>query len=196
MKENQVRTATYKRVLDPKIYVASLSDYNDGELHGVWIDLDGKTVDDIQQEIDSMLAASPFAHSDFARAHGLTAEEYAIHDHEGFGGNTVGEWTNIDAIAAMAELICEHDQAGAAFFAHADDYGWAIREFSDRYRGQWPNFSEFAQELFDDVSSDVVAAAADNDYLVIDYDRFARDIASDYAIVSTPESVFVFDAAH
>ena len=188
---------TTTRKLEPKIWVASLVDYNNGELHGAWIDLDGKTVTDIQEEIATMLEASPFAHSNFAKTHGLTAEEFAIHDHDGFGGVPVGEWTSIETIENMAALICEHDLAGAAFLAHSDDYGWENHDFANRYRGEWSSFQEFAQELFEDVNSDVVAAAANNDYLTVNYGRFARDIASDYATVNTPtHSVHIFDASY
>jgi antirestriction protein len=41
-----------------RIYVASLADYNNGLLHGEWIDLDGKDADDVQGEIAAMLRAS------------------------------------------------------------------------------------------------------------------------------------------
>jgi UDP:flavonoid glycosyltransferase YjiC (YdhE family) len=42
-----------------QIYVASLSDYNAGILHGKWIELEGKTTDEIQKEIEQILAESP-----------------------------------------------------------------------------------------------------------------------------------------
>ena len=41
----------------PYVYIASLSDYNNGTLHGVWIFAD-QEADDIQEEISEMLAAS------------------------------------------------------------------------------------------------------------------------------------------
>ena len=46
----------------PSIYVAPLSDYNNGILHGVWIDFD-KCNDalDVWQAVNTMLAASPSA---------------------------------------------------------------------------------------------------------------------------------------
>lgn len=42
----------------PRIYVASLSDYNAGELHGIWIDVDQMDAEDMQEEINKMLLAS------------------------------------------------------------------------------------------------------------------------------------------
>ena len=58
-----------------RIYVAGLAAYNAGHLHGVWIDATLE-LDDIQGQVDAMLAASPVE----------DAEEYAIHDFEGFDG--------------------------------------------------------------------------------------------------------------
>jgi len=60
---------------DINIYVADLSAYNNGILHGIWINaLD--EVDEIQDQINAMLEKSPEEY----------AEEYAIHDYEGFDG--------------------------------------------------------------------------------------------------------------
>ena len=52
-----------------RIYVADLAAYNAGYLHGVWIDA-SQDLEDIQAQVDTMLAASPVK----------GAEEYAIHD--------------------------------------------------------------------------------------------------------------------
>jgi antirestriction protein len=44
----------------PRIYVACLSAYNNGHLHGRWIDAD-RDADDIRKDIKSMLSQSPMA---------------------------------------------------------------------------------------------------------------------------------------
>ena len=41
-----------------RIYVACLAAYNSGHLHGQWIDAD-QSADDIQEEVNAMLASSP-----------------------------------------------------------------------------------------------------------------------------------------
>src|SRR5581483_3902347 len=64
----------------PRIYVASLADYNAGRLHGVWIDA-AQEPDDLQLHINAMLARSTEP----------IAEEWAIHDFEGFNGLHLGE---------------------------------------------------------------------------------------------------------
>lgn len=43
-----------------RIYVASLSDYNNGHLHGRLVDLDGLDVDDVKNEIADLLGGSKY----------------------------------------------------------------------------------------------------------------------------------------
>ena len=82
--------------MNPKIYVACLSSYNSGKLHGKWIDA-AQDADDIQSEIDEMLEASPVA----------DAEEFAIHDFEDFGGMSIGEYESIENVSKLAIAIEE-----------------------------------------------------------------------------------------
>jgi antirestriction protein len=58
----------------PRIYVACLAAYNSGYLHGQWINADQPAAK-IFAEIRDMLQASPES----------GAEEWAVHDYEGFG---------------------------------------------------------------------------------------------------------------
>ena len=87
---------------NPRIYVACLAAYNNGHLHGAWIDAD-QDADDIRDEISAMLARSPIK----------DAEEYAIHDYEGFEGVTVREYASIEGVARMGAFIAEHGALGA-----------------------------------------------------------------------------------
>ncbi len=79
--------------MTPRIYVASLSDYNAGRLHGVWIDADSD-VDVMAEQVAAMLAESRHQ----------PAEDYAIHDHEGFPVR-IGEFTSLREIAEIMEAI-------------------------------------------------------------------------------------------
>lgn len=103
-----------------RIYVACLAAYNSGILHGAWIDTEGKDADELSEEVNAMLAASPIA----------GAEEFAIHDHEGFGG-LLGEYSSLSEVAELDELLEEH---GDAFLAFLKAFGVS--------RGQWDKFSE------------------------------------------------------
>ncbi|MDN5536117.1 antirestriction protein ArdA, partial [Comamonas sp.] len=68
-----------------RIYVADLAAYNAGYLHGVWIDATLE-LDDIQAQVDYMLAASPVE----------GAEGCAIHDFEGFDSYRLGEYEGLE----------------------------------------------------------------------------------------------------
>ena len=61
-----------------RIYVADLAAYNSGVLHGVWIDAT-QEVDEIQAQINKLFKTSPVEY----------AEEFAIHDYEGFGSLSI-----------------------------------------------------------------------------------------------------------
>src|SRR5687767_8165427 len=93
----------------PSIYVASLSDYNAGTLHGRWIDAT-QDAEDIQAEVQDMLSKSTEPH----------AEEWAIHDYEGFEGLKLSEWESFEKVSEVAQAIEEH---GPAFAAYVDNEG-------------------------------------------------------------------------
>src|SRR5947209_5812596 len=95
----------------PRIWVASLADYNNGRLHGRWINA-ARDESVLQADIDSMLAASPLT-----AATGEPAEEWAIHDYDGFGSLRIDEHENLGWISQVAKGIARH---GPAFAAYAD----------------------------------------------------------------------------
>ena len=84
-----------------RIYVACLAAYNNGKLHGAWIDAT-QDLDDIQDQINQMLADSPEP----------DAEEYAIHDYEGFDGYGLSEYEGIQSVHEIACFIEEHPEIG------------------------------------------------------------------------------------
>lgn len=121
----------------PRIYVACLAAYNNGRLHGVWIDA-ARDAWELWGDIRAMLLASPEA----------GAEEYAIHDCEGFGGVRIAESEGIDRVAAIAAFIVEHGALGAAVLDHCDDDLEEAREaITDRYLGMHTSLVDYMQEL-------------------------------------------------
>ena len=121
----------------PSIYVASLSDYNAGRLHGAWIDAD-QSAEDLQAAISEMLAASPEP----------GAEEWAIHDFEGFGALRLGEYENIEHVAALARGIAEHGPAFAAFANFVGlDADELFESFEDCYLGPWESTTDVRRGL-------------------------------------------------
>ena len=80
----------------PRFFAASLSDYNNGILHGEWIDASAD-VSAMRAEVDEMLTRSP-SHALF----GEPAEEWVIADSDGFVG-VLDAHTTVEEIAAEME---------------------------------------------------------------------------------------------
>lgn len=144
-----------------RIYVADLAAYNNGKLHGVWIDACGD-MDSIQEQINDMLADSPEE----------LAEEYAIHDYEGFGGYPVGEYEGINELHKIACFITEYPALGgellSQFCGNLDDAKQAIDE---NYSGCYDSLAGYAQELTEETCQVPVNLA-----FYIDYERMGRDM--------------------
>jgi antirestriction protein len=88
-----------------RIHVADLAAYNNGKLHGVWIDA-CDDVNDIWEQIKTTLAASPEGF----------AEEYAILDYEGFDGYALSEYEGIETTHEIACFITEHPSFSTLYY--------------------------------------------------------------------------------
>jgi antirestriction protein len=104
----------------PRIYVACLAAYNNGQLHGQWIDA-SQSADDIYTQIASVLKSSPQ----------VGAEEWAVHDYEGFGGIHMNEWPDIERVAALARLIEDHGGAFALWYEFQDAEYFNARDLEE-----------------------------------------------------------------
>lgn len=157
---------------NPRIYVACLAAYNNGYLHGVWIDAD-QGVDEIRDEIAAMLARSPIKE----------AEEYAIHDYEGFEGVNISEYAEIGTVVRMAAFIEEHGALGAGLLEQfGGDIDQAEFTLQDCYHGQFPKLADYMEEL---TTESVKIPDALRYY--IDWDAMARDagMAGEFFTIKT-----------
>ncbi len=92
----------------PSIYVACLAAYNSGFLHGKWISAD-RTFSAIYDEIQDMLRESPIE----------DAEEFAIHDYEGFGNTRFGEYEDLETVVKYVGFkICFECLSDFYIFGH------------------------------------------------------------------------------
>lgn len=164
----------------PSIYVACLASYNNAILHGVWIDaMHGE--DYIIDEIQKMLANSPIEN----------AEEFALHDYEGFGKLRLDEYESISTIVQYASFIQQHGELGQALLG---DHGLeeAERMLSDCYQGGYDSEVDFARQLLDDCYAQQLP---DNLMHYFDYDAFARDLfMCDYYSVDVGQETHVFSS--
>lgn len=155
-----------------RIYVACLGAYNNGHLHGAWIGAD-QDADAIRGEIAKMLSTSPIA----------DAEEYAIHDYEGFGGVRLSEYEGIEQVCELAAFIVEHGALGRALLEHFPDISDAETALTNQYAGCYDGAEDFARDITEQTQNIP-------DYLAnyIDYDAMARDL-----LIS---DIFTIDLGH
>lgn len=145
----------------PKIYVACLASYNAGTLHGRWIDLD-QNLDDVWTDIDTILKQSPEP----------DAEEWAIHDYEGFGKYPLSEYEGIERTHALAAFVIEHEAVGLALIEqYSGDLEQAQRVL-ENYAGCYETSRDFVMEYM----ADTMASIPDWLERYVDYEAIDRDM--------------------
>ena len=160
-----------------RIYVASLADYNAGTHHGEWIDFDDcADAGEVRDRINAILASSPYA-----LKYGLPAEEWAMHDYEGFPDG-LGESPSIERLYALYEAVEEHGEAYVEYAEHVGSQYATVEGFESAYQGQYRNMEEYAEQLVEDCG--YLHGMPETLQYYFDYERFARDleINGDYYI--------------
>ncbi|MDA8965556.1 antirestriction protein ArdA [Pseudomonadales bacterium] len=165
---------------DIRIYVADLAAYNNGRLHGVWIDAT-EEMDDIWAQVNQMLKSSPEGF----------AEEYAIHDYEGFGGYSLSEYEGLESAHNVAVFIEEHGEiVGELLNNFGGDLEDAKKAIEENYSGCYKSLADYAEEL-----TEQTAEVPENLAFYIDYERMGRDMelgGDVYTIETGYEEVHVF----
>lgn len=143
-----------------RIYVACLAAYNNGKLHGRWIDT---TLGEahIWDETRAMLASSPEPDS----------EEWSIHDYEGFEGAPVSEWTSFAKISEMAEFIEENEALGGKLIEY---YGGDLEDAKtalEHYHGEYESLEDYARQFTEDCGPEIPESLE----YYIDYKSMGRD---------------------
>ncbi|MGW0522861.1 antirestriction protein ArdA [Crossiella sp. NPDC003009] len=176
----------------PRIYVASLSDYNNGELTGRWIAAD-QDADSIHEEIQAILRESHYG----------PAEEWAIHDADGFWGIEIGEYESLELVSAIGRGIGEHGEDFAAYVHALKEY-WGseplnedeLSKFTDRLYGNWASLKDFAEYEADELG---IYSFMDGvppgflGFIRFDINAYADKLESEYTVIRLAGSVFVFD---
>lgn len=188
MESKSTAGANTETQAQPRIYVASLADYNAGRLLGRWIEA-AQPAEEIHQAIQAMLSES----------REIVAEEWAIHDYDNFGGLRLSEFEDIERVALVARGIVEHGPVFAGLVSHlggtqsADE---AQRYMEEGYRGAFERLADYAQEMIEDCYSDAIKALPDFIRYRIDFDGIADDLemGGDIFTVECGGQVHVFDA--
>ena len=165
---------------DPiRIYVACLAAYNNGHLHGEWIEVTDEA--SIWEAVQAMLFTSPIEED---------AEEWAIHDYEGFEGAEVGEYYSFENVVELAEYITEHGALGAQVLNY---YGGNIEDAKsrfDEYAGEYDSLADYAEELTEQSGLEIPESLAN----YIDYKAMAHDYeqSGDFLTFEVSGSVHIF----
>lgn len=161
-----------------RIYVACLASYNNGKLHGAWIDACQDEAA-IWDEIKAMLKASPIPGT----------EEFAIHDYEGFEGARIEVYQGIESVVEIAAFISDHGALGGKLLEYFGDLEDARTAMDEDYRGAYSSLADFAQELTEETTE-----IPESLQYYIDYERMGRDLEiNDVLAVETGfEKVHIF----
>lgn len=175
--------------IGPKVWIASLSDYNAGHLHGAWVDAD-QGPDGIWHGINEVLRTSREPQ----------AEEWAIFDYEGFGPLRLSEYESVERVSRLGLGIAEHGEAFAAF-AHflGSEEEELLPVFEESFLGHWESAEAYAQDYLDSCGIDQLLDEHVPDslrpYVKVDVDMLARDMEFEGSLLEVPGSeggVFLF----
>jgi len=146
----------------PRIYVANLAAYNNGQLRGEWMDLDDVTdADDLRERIAKMIDCTG------------GGEEWAIHDYEHIPDG-YGEYPDLEKLIELRDAIREH---GAELVtAYVNNVGAHYADFScfaDSYLGTYASKEDWAHESLEGYQIDKLLGAELAGYF--DYESYADD---------------------
>lgn len=165
----------------PKIYVACLAAYNQGILHGAWIEA-RQEVEDIEAEISAMLAASPIK----------GAEEWEIHDSQGFHG--IYAHIDLAKVSKIAQALSEANDpkllAELHEFLDNIDIDETVEFFQDNYIGLYKDLGYFAADWCEQCGTEIPKFFAN----YIDYDAMGRDmeLSGDIITIQDCHEIHVF----
>lgn len=169
----------------PMIYVASLADYNAGRLIGRWIEAN-QPPDRLQKAIDDMLTESEEE----------IAEDWAIHDYEGFGRWKPSESQDLTTIWTVAVAIGTHGELFTEVLNHCDDdIDRAIRLLEEAHSGPYNSPADYASDWFEECYSKELEALPSVIRWAIDWDEVAREIelSGNVLIIHHKHAYHVFD---
>jgi len=187
MHEQQPQHEALPEPARPRLYVASLSDYNAGRLLGAWLDA-AQPLEDLHEQVQAMLA----------RSKEPVAEEYAVHDYEGFAGYQPGEYESLERLNRIATGIAEHGAAFGAWAEHCGSNNEELERFEEAYRGDWPSVAAYTEELLDDLgATETLQHVPDwlQPYVQINVEGLARDLELGGDLWSAPSEggTHIFD---
>lgn len=159
----------HPRPLLPRIWVGSLADYNNGVLHGEWLDAASEP-EELGEAIASLLARSPTP----------GAEEWAIFDLDDFAGLRLEEHEDLATVTAIARGLQEHGAPFAAWVELVERDVERLPAFEEAYLGRFDSLTAYAEEMLEDLGVrgelDRVLPAHLRPYVHLDAEGLGRDL--------------------
>lgn len=175
--------------IPPRIWAASLADFNNGIHHGAWLPA-AQSPEELGEQIQGMLATSPTDPG---------AEEWLIADTEGFGPIKLGPTEDLQTVCDLAGGIEEFGPVFAAWAAATG--GQETSAFRAEYLGEYPDLNTFALAHLAQAGLEVLLDLAIPEparrYVQLDPEALLRDLQAGGEIWHTPTpdgAVWIFHA--
>lgn len=171
--------------MNPRIYVACLASYNNGILHGDWIEIDGW--ENIQKRISEILKSSSIP----------SAEEWAVHDHELCGH--LGEYPGLDTLEAIQNAFVAAERnfvEWEPFVAYCEHLGELISRdqilnFQEAYAGTAECLETWCERFL--CESGQLDEIPERFQIYFDIEKFSRDMEiNNVFTIEHNGEVFVF----
>ena len=162
----------------PRIYIACLASYNNGKLHGAWIDIDEDTEEDelVEEIKEKVLETSPTPN----------AEEYEIRDSEGFGEFNIGTGTPLKELIQILCLLEEFEEVANAAATIEDNLG-TIEDLCQKYYRTIEGYREFAEEVLEERQHSL-----DDVWDFIDFESYGEFLVEDYTEAEYDGEIYLF----
>lgn len=160
-----------------RVYIACLAAYNAGILHGEWVEV-SPCPNEMREEISRILKASPEP----------DAEEWAIHDNEGFGSYHVSEHPNLedlcDHVDAFYETRHDCDLIDGVIADRNCSAREAIEFIDEHYAGEWESVEHWAEDFLEETEG--LDKLPDHLRYYFDYSAYVRDKELNGEILTIP----------
>lgn len=126
-----------------------------------------------------------------------SAEEWAVHDYQGFEGITLSEYPDLEEVAALALALEEHGEPFAKWYENGDGRAKDPSEWADAfqevYRGTYRDVAAYAEQYVDDCYD--LDKMMGNLAVYFDYERLGRDLelGGDIWTAEGGDGIYVFD---
>ena len=158
----------------PSIWVACLSAYNSGYLHGAWI-VPKTTKEELLEQIQEVLKGSPVG----------DPEEWAVHDYNNFPN--LGEYPDLEKVCEVQRAFEEFEPSIVhGYLENFCDFepGNLKENIEEAFVGTYDNFKDYAYQYADDTIPGLDSGSTLAMYF--DYDGFARDLELDHWTADAP----------